>query len=154
MLGTLGEQERMDGSVIADTVNLTSRLEGLSRLYGNTILITGPTLSLLDNPRQYHTRFIDRVRVRGRKEPVLIYEVFDGELPEAIERRQALRSQLTEALNKYYGKDFTTCFRQLRLLKAKDAEDPVIELYMRRCALLIRRGVPEGWQGVEVIDLK
>jgi class 3 adenylate cyclase/HAMP domain-containing protein len=154
MLGTLGEQERMDGSVIADTVNLTSRLEGLSRLYGNTILITGPTLSLLDNPRQYHTRFIDRVRVRGRKEPVLIYEVFDGELPEAIERRQGLRSQLTEALNKYYGKDFTTCFRQLRLLKAKDAEDPVIELYMRRCALLIRRGVPEGWQGVEVIDLK
>jgi class 3 adenylate cyclase/HAMP domain-containing protein len=154
MLGTLGEQERMDGSVIADTVNLTSRLEGLSRLYGNTILITGPTLSLLDNPRQYHTRFIDRVRVRGRKEPVLIYEVFDGELPEAIERRQGLRSQLTEALNKYYGKDFTACFRQLRVLKDKDAEDQVIDLYMRRCALLIRRGVPEGWQGVEVIDLK
>jgi class 3 adenylate cyclase/HAMP domain-containing protein len=154
MLGTLGEQERMDGSVIADTVNLASRLEGLSRLYGNTILITGPTLSLLDNPRQYHTRFVDRVRVRGRKEPVLVYEVFDGELPDEIERRQGMKSQLTGALNKYYGKDFTSCFRELRLLKGKDTEDPIIDLYMRRCALLIKRGVPEGWQGVEVIDLK
>jgi class 3 adenylate cyclase len=154
MLGTLGEQERMDGSVIADTVNLTSRLEGLSRLYGNTILITGPTLSLLDNPRQYHTRFVDRVRVRGRKEPVLIYEVFSGELPETIERRRGLHSKLTEALNQYYGKDFVACFRQLRALKEQDPEDPLIDLYLRRSALLIRRGIPEGWQGVEVIDLK
>ncbi len=154
MLGTVGEQERMDGSVIADTVNLASRLEGLSRLYGNTILITGPTLSLLDNPRQYHTRFVDRVRVRGRKEPVLIYELYDWELPEEIERRHGLRPQLTEALNHYYGKDFLACFRQLRLLQEKNPEDPIIDLYLRRCAVLIRKGVPEGWQGVEVIDLK
>jgi class 3 adenylate cyclase/HAMP domain-containing protein len=154
MLGTVGEQERMDGSVIADTVNLASRLEGLSRLYGNTILITGPTLSLLDNPRQYHTRFVDRVRVRGRKEPVLIYELYDWALPEEIERRHGLRPKLTEALNLYYGKDFVACFRQLRLLQEKDPEDPIIDLYLRRCALLIRKGVPEGWQGVEVIDLK
>ena len=154
MLGTLGEQERMDGSVIADTVNLASRLEGLSRLYGNTILITGPTLSLLENARQYHTRFVDRVRVRGRKEPVLIYELYDWELPEEIERRHGLRPKMTEALNHYYGKEFVACFRQLRQLQEKDPEDPIIDLYMRRCAVLIRKGVPEGWQGVEVIDLK
>ena len=154
MLGTVGEQERMDGTVIADSVNLASRLEGLSRLYGSTILITGPTLSLLENPRQHHTRFIDRVRVRGRQEPVLIYEVFDGEPPETIERRQALRSAFTEALNKYYGRDFIGCFRRLRSLKDKDPRDPLIDLYLHRAALLIRRGVPEGWQGVEVIDIK
>ena len=44
MLGTLGEQERMDGSVIADAVNLCSRLESLTRLYGAGILTTGRTL--------------------------------------------------------------------------------------------------------------
>ena len=106
MLGTIGERLRMDGTVIADAVNLASRLEGLSRLYGETILITGPTLSQLAGRRDFQTRFIDRVRVRGRKEAVLIYEVYDWEAPERVELRQSLKADWSQAMNLYYGREF------------------------------------------------
>jgi class 3 adenylate cyclase len=154
MMGTLGEQERMDGTVISDAVNLASRLEGLSRLYGDTILITGPTLSLLAGRRDFHTRFIDRVRVRGRKEAVLIYEVYDWESRERIELRQKLKSQWSEAMNHYYGREFTPAFRLLRGLHEKDPADKLAELYLRRAAALLKRGVPQNWEGVEIIDAK
>jgi class 3 adenylate cyclase/HAMP domain-containing protein len=154
MLGTIGEQERMDGTVIADAVNLCSRLEGLSRIYGDTILITGHTLSILESRRQFQTRFIDRVRVRGRKETVLIYEVYDWEPVGRIELRNSLKTGWSEAMKFYYDRDFISSFRLLRKLKEKDPADRVIELYLRRCASLIRRGVPPGWEGVEFIDQK
>ncbi len=154
MMGTLGEQERMDGTVISDAVNLASRLEGLSRLYGDTILITGPTLSLLAGRRDFHTRFIDRVRVRGRKEAVLIYEVYDWESPERIQLRQKLKAHWSEAMNHYYGREFTPAFRLLRGLYQQDPADKLAELYLRRTAALLKRGVPQNWEGVEVIDAK
>jgi class 3 adenylate cyclase/HAMP domain-containing protein len=154
MMGTLGEQERMDGTVISDAVNLASRLEGLSRLYGDTVLITGPTLSLLEGRRDFHTRFVDRVRVRGRREAVLIYEVFDWESPERIQLRQKLKAQWSEATNRYYGRDFLPAFRLLRALYEKDPADRIAELYLRRAAALLKRGVPRNWEGVELIEAK
>jgi two-component system sensor histidine kinase ChiS len=154
MMGTLGEQERMDGSVISDAVNLASRLEGLSRLYGETILITGPTLSLLVGRRDFQTRFIDRVRVRGRKEAVLIYEVYDWDTPERIELRKSLKADWSQALNHYYGREFVPAYRLLRAVYQKDPQDRIAELYVRRAATLIKRGVPENWEGVELIDAK
>ena len=154
MMGTLGEQERMDGTVIADAVNLASRLEGLSRLYGDTILITGPTLSLLEGRRDFHTRFVDRVRVRGRKEAVLIYEVYDWESRERVELRQKLKAQWSEAMNHYYGREFLPAFRLLRGLHEKDPADRIVELFLRRTATLLKRGVPQNWEGVELIEAK
>jgi hypothetical protein len=54
----------------------------------------------------------------------------------------------------HYGRDFLSTFRLLRKMREKDPADRVVELYLRRCASLIRRGVPPGWEGVEVIDQK
>jgi class 3 adenylate cyclase len=154
MLGTIGERARMDGSVISDTVNLCSRLESLSRIYGDTIVISGYCVSRLENRRQYHIRFIDRVQVRGRRESVPVYEVFDGDPPALREAKAAAKALLTEALQHYYARRFKESYAKLRELKESDPEDPIVALYMKRCARLITHGVPQGWQGVEVIDLK
>lgn len=154
MLGTLGELERMDGSVIADAVNLCSRLEALTRFYGAVILISGPTLSLLENSRQYNHRFIDRVCVRGRKQAVLIYEICDGDPPELLEKKNKSKEQWNAAINHYYGRSFEQSYKILNSLKAELPQDKALEIYLKRCARLIREGVPENWQGVEIIDLK
>jgi two-component system sensor histidine kinase ChiS len=73
MLGTVGEHRRMEGTVISDTVNLASRLESLTKEYRVPMIISEYTLRALQTP--FETRFIDRMVVKGKSEPVSIYEV-------------------------------------------------------------------------------
>lgn len=154
MLGTVGEKERMDGSVIADAVNLCARLESLTRLYGSSILVSGQTLKLLAQKDSYHHRFVDRVRVKGKKELVLIYEIFDSDPPETKKRKIAGRKVWTKALFHYYDRDFKKAYRLFKLLKEKHPQDRIYDLYLRRCVRCIKLGVPKDWQGIEVVNLK
>jgi len=154
MLGTIGEQERMDGSVISDTVNLCSRLESLSKIYGETILMTGHTLSRLENRRSYHVRFIDRVLVRGRTTSVPIYEVFDADRPEVLDAKEKAKGKWNEALEHYYAGRFKNSYVLIKELKDMIPGDPVITLFLKRCVHNIKKGVPADWQGVEIIDTK
>ncbi|HVO38307.1 MAG TPA: adenylate/guanylate cyclase domain-containing protein [Spirochaetia bacterium] len=153
MLGTVGEQERMDGSVIADAVNLGQRLQTLTRVYGSTILTTGTTLRALADPRRFSFRFIDRVRVRGRKEAILLFEVLDGESDEQRQKRSAYREELSRALRMYYGRKFEECLAVVKRLREVNPEDKVLGIYHRRCENLVALGAPAGWQGVEEIEV-
>lgn len=152
MFGTLGEHERMDGSVISDTVNLASRLQGLTRMYGSAILTTGSTLKIVQDPTRFRCRFIDRVRVRGRKTPILLFEVLDAEPQQQRERKLSYKSDLARALRLYYGKDFTAAFDIIRELFERNPEDEVLRIYRKRCEILVNLGVPVGWEGVQEID--
>ena len=75
ILGTIGENERMQGTVISNAVNLASRIEGLIRAYHSTILITGELLDRLEQRERFHFREIDIVRVKGKKNAVRLIEV-------------------------------------------------------------------------------
>ncbi len=152
MFGTLGEQERMDGSVISDTVNLCSRLQGLTRVYKSAVLTTGRTLKIMQDPTRFRCRFIDRVRVRGRKTPILLFEVLDAEPQQQRERKLSYMSDLARALRLYYGKDFTAAFDIIRELFERNPEDEVLRIYRKRCELLVNLGVPDDWQGVQEVD--
>jgi class 3 adenylate cyclase len=78
MLGTIGEHERMDGTVIADAVNLASRIESLTKAYGAAMLISDVTRAALTDPSRYAMRFLGRVAVKGKSEGVGLYEVLDA----------------------------------------------------------------------------
>jgi two-component system sensor histidine kinase ChiS len=142
----------MDGSVISDTVNLCSRLQGLTRVYGSAVLTTGRTLKTLQDPTRFRCRFIDRVRVRGRNEPILIFEVLDAEPQQQRERKLAYKSELARALRFYYGKEFTEAYVMIRELFERNPEDEVLRIYRKRCELLVNLGAPDDWQGVQDID--
>jgi class 3 adenylate cyclase len=154
MLGTLGEHERMDGSVIADAVNLCSRLQGLTRLYGGSILVTGHTLGLLKPGSDHCTRFLDRVRVKGRKDTVMIHEIYDADPPAVREKKRAITPAFLAALQAYYGRDIAAAEKQFRELKRRSPNDKILDIYIVRCARLRTGGVPEGWTGVESITMK
>jgi class 3 adenylate cyclase len=154
MLGTVGEQERMDGSVISDTVNLCSRLETLTRVYGSAILTTGRTLKGLSAKGAFSFRFMDRVRVRGRQEAVLVFEVLDGERDEVRELRASYRAELASAQRMYFARQFGEAQKIFADLQRMHPDDTILSLYDERCELLIRTGVPEGWEGVEEIEIR
>lgn len=75
MLGTVGGAERMDGTVVSDTVNVASRVEVLTKEYGFPIIITYETYSRLKNPAEYDFQEIGNVLVKGKEKPVAIYSV-------------------------------------------------------------------------------
>ena len=76
MLGMLGSDERLNATVLGDSVNLASRVEGITKAYGAQILITAPTRERLRG--EYAMRAVDRVRVKGKSEAVEAVEVFEG----------------------------------------------------------------------------
>lgn len=153
MLGTVGEHERMDGSVIADAVNLCSRLQTLTRVYGSTILTTGRTLKALSHPRSFSYRFIDRVRVRGRQEAILLFEILDGESEEQGRRRTSYKEDLARALRLYYSRSFEDSLEIVKKLRVENPDDKILSIYQRRCESLVALGAPPDWQGVEEIGV-
>ncbi|HET6485434.1 MAG TPA: adenylate/guanylate cyclase domain-containing protein, partial [Spirochaetia bacterium] len=154
MMGTLGEQERMDGSVISDAVNLCSRIQELTRVYATSIITTGATLKSLREPDRFKCRFIDRVRVRGRRETVVLFEVLDGELQEQRELKLSYRNELAHALKLYYGKEFEEALGIISRLIPVNPKDEVLRIYRKRCELLVNLGTPEGWVGVEEVSAR
>ena len=73
MLGTVGGENRMDGTVISDVVNVASRIENLTKKYKVSLLISEYTINKLKNPSDFSITKIDTVETRGRKEKVTIY---------------------------------------------------------------------------------
>jgi class 3 adenylate cyclase len=75
MLGTIGENDRMDSTVISDTVNTASRLEGLTKKFSTDILVSGDTLRNLARPGDFETRFIAEETVKGKAKAVQVFEL-------------------------------------------------------------------------------
>ncbi|MCK9398890.1 MAG: HAMP domain-containing protein [Bacteroidales bacterium] len=154
MLGIIGGEGRMDGTVISDAVNLAARLEGLTKVYGGSIIITEDTLIKLNDPSQYQFRFLDVVKVKGKKEAIYIFEIMDGE-PENIKNlKLSTKEDYNKALQAYKKKEFKSALKLLQSIEAVNPKDKTIKIYLERCSHYIEKGVPEFWDGVESFDLK
>jgi class 3 adenylate cyclase len=91
MMGTIGEAERFEATVISDAVNLTARLESLTKQLGCDVLVSEEIYATLDEPLRRHARRLGTFIVKGKARPVALYEVFASD-PDAL-REWKLRSQ-------------------------------------------------------------
>jgi len=151
MLGIIGSRERMQGAVVSDAVNLAARLEGLNRTYGSSVTLSEMTLSHLTEPDRYKHRFLDKVLVKGRIQPVSVYEMFSCEPPTVSELKEQTKAEFEEGLSLYYDRKFSEASVQFNQVLERNNQDKAARIYLERCAHYMVRAVPDDWTGVTTL---
>ncbi|SLM29118.1 putative Adenylate cyclase [Desulfamplus magnetovallimortis] len=130
ILGTVGEADRMEGTVISDAVNTAARLEKLTKTYKTPLLISEYTFHSLQKSSDFAIRFIDRVLVKGRNEPISIYEIFNADEPDIFEAKRSYNHLFETAMYHFHYQDMEQARTLLRALSEQCPEDAVIERYL------------------------
>ncbi len=103
---------------------------------------------------QYNFRFLDIVKVKGRKSSVNIFEILDGEKAYQRKLKIETKEQFNKAIDLYRNKSFEEASLLFSTLEQINPHDKAIHLYQERCEKNIKHGIPEDWDGVEILQFK
>jgi len=150
--GNIGSPKRMDYTVIGDGVNLASRLESACKQYGAHILISQNTLKQLRGT--YRTREIDAVVVKGKTEPVRIYEILDHYTEQAFPEMAEVLGQFRNGVDLYRAGNWDRALAAFGQALRFHPGDKTAQLYVKRCEHMKVNPPREEWRGVWVLEEK
>lgn len=154
IMGIIGDVQRMEAATIADTVNTAARIESLTKYYGVNILLSGDCLEQLGIRDEFSFRYLGQVQVKGKQEPVAIYECFDGDPAEQIEKKSASSETFSGAMRDYYARNFRSAVQALKSVLAVNPTDRTAKIILTRIEGYLHTGVPDDWTGVEKMSMK
>ena len=149
--GNIGSKKRMDYTIIGDGVNLAARLESACKQYAAKILISEFTFKNLKGT--YRTREVDFVVVKGKTQPVAIYEVLDYHDESSFPNLMDAVNQFREGIQKYRAGKWSEATNSFNKVLELHPEDKLSEIYIHRCKTL-QADPPAQWDGVWVMEGK
>ena len=150
--GNIGSPKRMDYTLIGDGVNLAARLESACKQYAARILISENTFAKLRGT--YRAREVDLVVVKGKTEPVGVYEVLDYHTPETFPNLMDVVNYFREGIRHYRAGDWNKGIASFKEALTANPDDRLAQIYIERCDQLKKNPPKGGWDGVWVMTSK
>ncbi len=151
LVGNIGTAERLAYTVLGDTVNVASRMEGLNKVYGTQVLASGEVRERAG--AEFEWRHLDRVALAGRKGATEIFELLGlkGEVEAEVLRR---RDVYEKGLGLYFAREFAEARKKFAQLAGAGLPDKAAALMAARCEELAAGAPPVAWDGVFAHEVK
>jgi two-component system, sensor histidine kinase ChiS len=154
ILGTIGEEERMQTTVIADAVNVAARIEGLTKVFKVSLLLGKSVVDKLKPGHGFKLRHLGAVKAKGKSRNVEIYECFDNDPNELIEHKLNSADLFASAINQYREALFLSAGKTFARVAEINPNDTVAAHYRDSCTMAVTKGLVSSFDGAERMETK
>jgi len=152
VFGNIGSAQKMEPTVIGDTINVAARLEGMTKNYGRDLLLGEAAANLVRD--RYRLQLVDRIILKGKKRPLKVYAVIASADAQIDEATSAYLAAYDQAQSIYVHGSFKEAAAAFANCLAQRPKDLLADVYLRRCNHFIENPPQGEWAGIHVAEHK